>query len=492
MFTTHLSLFYRPLVKYPMLLTCVVLPLQSYAEENISSTQSSMVESANSSTTNSNLPKVMDKKASIEYLKNNPEEMEKTLSYLIFRQDADALRDLIPIYAQYPQRDESVVEWGKGIIAMKEGRVVDAIHLFRKVNAVLPNIRLLRFQLAYALYQDKQFKAAKNELEKLRSSLTDPKEIESINQYIRAVDSNERWVFDFNFSFLNDDNLTNASAVGTTLTNGNVPLVNTQPHEEGKGIGYGIGANKKWLINDRYYVPLHSNIYGKYYWDNHKFNEVNANVGLGIGYQNATTELELYPSLTQEWYGGGVSREENKGDLEKYYQNKALNFSYNHWLTPKLMYQNFSQFAQLRYEDAYDVNDMNSKLFSNSLVYLPKQTRSLTGSIDYVKGDNDKGYEGDSYDRVGIRLGWGEAWNHGISTRLSMGYAQRDYDAPQDFIGIQRKNKEYDLGLSLWKRDLTLFKLTPRLSWNYHKVKSNSAFEEYSKNNVNLELTQTF
>ena len=135
---------------------------------------------------------------------------------------------------------------------------------------------------------------------------------------------------------------------------------------------------------------------------------------------------------------------------------------------------------------------MNSKLFSNSLVYLPKQTRSLTGSIDYIKGDNDKGYEGDSYDRVGIRLGWGEAWNHGISTRLSMGYAQRDYDAPQDFIGIQRKNKEYDLGLSLWKRDLTLFKLTPRLSWNYHKVKSNSAFEEYSKNNLNLELTQTF
>lgn len=71
--------------------------------------------------------------------------------------------------------------------------MVDAIHLFRKVNAVLPNIRLLRFQLAYALYQDKQFKAAKNELEKLRSSLTDPKEIESINQYIRAVRRNERW-----------------------------------------------------------------------------------------------------------------------------------------------------------------------------------------------------------------------------------------------------------------------------------------------------------
>lgn len=137
----------------------------------------------------------MDKKASIEYLKNNPVEMEKTLAYLILRQDADGLKNLIPVYAQYPQRDESVVEWGKGIIAMKEGRVVDAIHLFRKVNAVLPNIRLLRFQLAYALYQDKQFKAAKNELEKLRSSLTDPKEIEVlINTLERLIVMNDGYL----------------------------------------------------------------------------------------------------------------------------------------------------------------------------------------------------------------------------------------------------------------------------------------------------------
>lgn len=481
----------RSVVKYPIFFASVAFACQVYAQEptpTIITTQAA----TNISTLDNSPRKLMSKQESIEYLKSNPDELEKTLSYLIFLQDAESLKDLIPVYAQYPQRDESIVEWGKAIIAMKEGRVNDAIYWYRKVNAVLPNIRLLRFQLAYALYQDKQYKAAKNELEKLRSSLTDPKEIETINQYIRAIDSNERWVFDFNFSFLNDDNLTNASPVGTTVTNGNVPLVNTQPHEEGKGIGYGIGANKKWLINDRYYVPLHSSIYGKYYWDNHKFNEVNANIGAGIGYQNATTEVELYPSVTQGWYGGGVSRKENMGQLEKYSQNKALNLSYNHWLTPKLMYQNFSQLAQLRYEDAYDVNDLNSKIFSNSLVYLPKQTRSLTGSIDYLKGDNDKGYEGDSYDRVGLRLGWGEAWGRGISTRLNLGYAERDYDAPQDFIGIQRKNKEYDLGLSLWKRDFTLFKLTPRLSWNYRKVKSNSAFEEYSKNNVNLELTQTF
>lgn len=428
-------------------------------------------------------PKVMSKEESIAYLKEHPDELEKILSALLIKQDAQSLKELLPVYAQYPQRDDSVIDWGNAIIAQREGRINDAIHLYRKVNAVLPSVKALRFQLAYALYQDKQLKAAKSELEKLRSSLTKQADIDQINQYIRAIDSQDRWTYDFNLNFLNDKNLNNAPPVGTTLDNGTYIFKQQQPHEEGQGIGYSVGANRKWAIDDRYFTSAHLTTSGKYYWDNKDYNEVYGTAGVGIGYQNAMTELELYPSFTQGWNGNS---------LHRYSENKAFNLAYTHWFNPKLMYQNFSQYSMLRYEAPADVNNIDTTLFSNTLVYLPKQTRSLNIGLDYLKGENTEGHDGDSYTRKGIRLGWGEAWNHGISTRVSLGYGKRDYDAPQEVFNIQRKNKEYDVGLSVWKRDFTLFKLTPRLSWNYHKVTSNSPLQEYSKNNVNLELTQTF
>lgn len=482
----------------------VILP--SYAEEantsqaqnlNVNPSQTVVSSFASSTSTNLNQPKPLNSETSQmsrddakKYLQQNPQLLEQTLSLLIRDKDAKALAELLPLYTGYPQRDESLIDWANAIIAMDKGDIPTAIRLYRKINAVLPDIRSVRFQLAVALYQDKQYKAAKNELEKLRSVLTNQADVDEINKLITVIDNQDRWTYDFNLNFLDDNNLTNAPPVGTTMKDGT--LVYRQPHEEGQGMGYSVGANKKWAIDDRYFTSLHLGSFGKYYWDNKKFNEAYANIGAGVGYQNAMTEVELYPSFTQGWYGGGNNRTDGNDDLERYSQNRAMNLSLNHWLNPKLLYQNFSQYGMIRYEGDEKVNNMDTSLFSNTLVYLPKQTRSFWSGIDYLKGDNTEDRDGESYDRWGVRLGWSEAWGKGISTRLNLGYAQRNYDAPQDFINIERKNKEYDLGVSLWKRDFTLFKLTPRLSWNYRKVKSNSAFEEYSKNNVNLELTQTF
>ncbi|MFW2177880.1 MULTISPECIES: surface lipoprotein assembly modifier [unclassified Moraxella] len=427
----------------------------------------------------------MSKEELHAYLKQNPQELEKLLTQMIQKQNADALAELLPIYSEYAMRDESMIEWGNAIIAMSKGDIQQSIKLYRKVNAVLPNIKLLRFQLAQALFQDKQYKAAKNELEKLRSSYTAQADIDQINQFIQAIDHQNSWNFNVNAYFINDNNLTNASPKGTSY-NG---LVNNQSHQEGKGIGYGLSADKKWSLDDRFFTSAKFNLYGKNYWDNKKFNEANANVGAGIGYQNATSEIELYPSFTQGWYGGGTSGD---GDLEKYSKNSALNLSVSHWFDPKLLYQNFSQYGKIRYEEPFDSNDINTRIFSNTLVYLPKQTRSFYAGLDLINGDNSKGYDYNSYDKKGVRLGWSEAWNHGISTRVNLGFGKKDFDGQQFLTNIERKDKEYDLGLSIWKRDFTIFKLTPRLSWNYHKVTSNSPFDEYSKNNVNFELTQTF
>lgn len=434
---------------------------------------------------NKDIPPLMSREEAKSYLSQNPQMLEETLSSLIKNNDAGTIAELLPIYQKYPNRDESLIDWGNAIISSSQGNIKKAIELYRKLNAALPNIKSVRFQLALALYQDKQFEAAKSELIKLRSNpdMT-VNDVKTINQYINLLDKKDKWNLNLNLSYLHDENITNAPKAGTKI-DGGVAL--TSPHQSGHGVGYNLSADKKYFGNSQFFTSVHSNINGSYYWDNKNYNDVTAGIGIGAGYQDSRREIEIYPKFSNRWYGLGSLGNES---LHDYSKTKGIVFSYSDWLNTHWLYQNYSEYNETNYVKPYGINDGKYKLISNTLMYLPQQRRYFYTGLDYL---DKKAPEDDmSFERTGIRLGWGETWNRGISTRLSLGYAQKDYDAKNRFTQIQGKDKEFNTNLSIWKRDLYLLGLTPRLSWQYTNVKSNDPFNEYSKNNVNLEFTKTF
>lgn len=429
-------------------------------------------------------PKISREQAK-QYLRQNPQLLEETLSLLIKNNDATTLAELLPLYINYPQKDESLVDWANAIIAMNEGNVKEAIYLYRKINAALPDIRTVRFQLAVALFQNKEYEAAKSELIKLRSNSDLTKEdIEALNQYIMFIDSQNRWNINLNLSYLNDRNLTNAPPEGTKLDTG---LILSSKHEKGEGLEYGFSADKKFYLGNQYFTALHTNMDGKYYWDNKNFNEITTGAGIGIGYQDAKFEVEVQPKYSQRWYGLGTAGDEK---LHRYSDTKGIGLAINYWLAPQWSYQNYNEYNSTNYDDPYTINDGKFTLSSNTLLYLPTQRRYFYTGLDLLdKNASDEDY---SFIRKGLRLGWGEAWDYGISTRTSIGYANKDYDGVSRFTQIKGKDKEYDANFSIWKRDLFLLGLTPRLNFNYRKVDSNDPFNEYSKNNVNLIFTKAF
>lgn len=434
-------------------------------------------------------PPQMTKEQTLEHLRTHPDDMEGVLSQLIVTLNADALKELLPIYATYPQRDQSLIDWGNAIIAMKNGDKKTSIALYRKLNAALPNNRTIQFQMASALFQDRQFKAAKNELQKLRSVITNPDDVKAINQYIEAINKQQSWNFNVNLSFLNNDNLGNAPPEGTQLDTDNGTTTNTTPHQKGTGLGYNLGADKKYFLTDRWFTAVHLNTDGSYYWDNKKYNDASVGGGIGIGYQNSKTEIELSPNFSQRWYGGGVSQN-NDESLKKYNTTKAINFNLSHWLNQNWLYQNFTQYSKMAFEEPFTSNDGKYRVFSNTLVYFANPKTNVFGGFDYMTKDSD--YDAsESFTRKGVRVGWGQTWNKGYATRATFGVAKKDYDGI-DFFGYQRENQEYNVGLSVWNRDFYILGLTPRLTWDYRKVSSNETFERRNDNNFNLILTKTF
>ena len=429
----------------------------------------------------------MSKKETIVYLRANPEEFETLLGNLLKQGNAESLEELLPIYQQIPNYDPSVVDWGNAIIAGKKGNLDESVKMYRKINAQLPDVKILRFQLAMALFYNRQFDAAQSEFEVLRSEAPTEDDVQVINKYLEAINSQDRWSFNGSASYINDNNITNAPEQGTQIVgaDGSV-LTYTSPRETGKGISYSVSGDRKWLYDNKIFTAVHLNSYGKYYWDNKNYNDITGGIGAGVGYQNAVTEVEIGPFYNKRFYAQGTSGD---GDLHSYTDTTGIKLNLNQWISPKLRYQGLARYAKSSYIDRYEFNDGEDWLLANTAVYLPNGQQFWTFGVDYSTRDSED--DSLAYDRPGMRVGWGQTWPKGYTTKVDLGYAERNYDG-EDFFGIQRENKEYNAGVTVWNRGFSLAGLTPRLSWNYNKVKSNSAFEEYSKNDVSIELTKAF
>lgn len=429
----------------------------------------------------------MTKEESKAYLKEHPEEFEFLLGNLLKQGNAEALEELLPIYQQVPNYDPSVIDWGNAIIAAKKGNLDKAVSMYRKINAQLPNVKILRFQLAMALFYNRQFDAAQSEFEKLRSDAESEADIQVINKYLEAIKSQNSWSFGASVSYMNDKNITNSPEQGTQLvTPSGSTITYTSPREEGQGLNYSVYGDRKWLYDNKMFTALHLNSYGKYYWDNKNYNDITAGIGAGVGYQNAITEVEIGPFYNKRWYAQGRGSD---GDLKSYTDSAGVKLNVNQWISPKLRYQGLLRYAETDYIDRYKFNDGEDWLLANTAVYLPNGQQFWTFGLDYATRNSDD--DSLAYKRPGVRLGWGQTWSKGYSTRLDLGYAERNYDG-QDFFGIKRENKEYSAGITAWNRGFSVLGLTPRLSLSFDKVKSNSPFEEYSKNDISVELTKTF
>ncbi|MES1965874.1 surface lipoprotein assembly modifier [Psychrobacter sp. AH5] len=429
----------------------------------------------------------MTKEESIAYLKDNPAEFERLLGNFLRQGNADALKDLLPVYEQVPNYDPSVVDWGNAIIAAKSGNLDEAVRRYREINAKLPEVQILRFQLAMALFYNRQFVAAESEFERLRAEAKTEADVKVINNYIDAINKQGSWDFNGSVSYMDDSNITNAPEQGTRLDLGNgSALTYNSPRESGKGLNFSFYGDKKWLNDNKIFTAVHLNTYGKYYWDNKAYNDITAGIGAGVGYQNAITEVELVPFYNKRWYAQGANGD---GDLKSYTDTTGVRVVLSQFLSPKLRYQGLASYSKSDYIDRYAFNDGNDLLFSNTAVYFPNGQQFLTFGLDYATKSSDD--ESQAFDRPGIRVGWGQTWPKGYTTQLNLGYAERNYDG-EDFFGIERENKEYTAGIRAWNRAFSVLGLTPKVSWNYSKVTSNSPFEEYDKNDVSFELTKAF
>ncbi|MDO4642257.1 MAG: porin family protein [Cardiobacteriaceae bacterium] len=422
-----------------------------------------------------------------EYLMAHPDELEKLLTELIRRNEVDGLKLLLPIYAKVENRDDSLIDWGNAIIAMEENRTSDAVNLYRKLIAALPDNKMLRFQTALALYRNNEMTAAKEQLQKLRSADISEADRKVLDQYIAGIDLRDQWSFSGSLSYIHDNNINNVAPKGTRIDLGDGrSLVSNRDQEKANGVSYDVDVDKKWSLNDNYYTSLHGSVNGVYYFNNKNYNDVTTRVAAGGGFRNSRIDVEVTPFVQKRFYARGSSGDEK---LHAYATSAGLSVNSSLWLTPRWRLQNAAEFSYDDHVKLYDYLDGKRVSLNNTVLFSPNQKQYWFAGLDL--SHKDARSDSDAYNRYGTRLGWGQEWGKGISTRLTGSYGKR-YAKGYDFFNIKRKDDEYNANLTLWHRNIHFFGITPRLVFSYSKIHSNNRFYIYDTSKVYLDFSKTF
>ena len=415
-----------------------------------------------------------------EELSKHPDLIVRGLITAVLQNNGEAVQLLLPLYQNLPKQDPFLLEWANAINAREERRFSEAVTRYRTLFSQDSTILPLRYQLAQALFLNNDNEAAKDQFQKLRAEQVSPESIVMIDQYLSALNLRDQWKFQGGLSFLNESNINNAPKAGTRIGNWSA-----WERESATGFSYFAEAEKKWSLSHNYFAQFSIEGSGKYYWDNKKYNEFNGRVGAGVGYQTARFEISLMPFTERRWYAGGASGNES---MKQYSKNSGARLDLTYWLSEKWQISTALEYGEQRYTTRKHLNG-NNYLWSNTLSYFPKSGQFWFVGADYNR-ENTRDKD-NAYQRKNLRLGWGQEWGWGISTRVSLAYAHRTYKGA-DLFNIRQKNNEYQSAVTLWHRDLYFWGITPKITWSYQRVSSNHPFYSYDKNRIFLEMGTTF
>ncbi|WP_386685996.1 surface lipoprotein assembly modifier [Lonepinella sp. MS14437] len=409
---------------------------------------------------------------------------EQLLNLAINSGQLNHIEKLLKIYRTFSQQDPILVLFAEAQIAKLQGDYSTAITLYRQIIAQRPDLTPVRIQLAICLFYSQQDNAAQDQFEQALSDQALPQDIASlVNQYLTALKNRQGWKVNLSATYLHTDNVNNASSEHYLE---NTPFVKNDSMlpQKAHGVGYQFGIERDLNLFNGHYLHLENDLYGRNYWDAHDYDEIINRTLLGYRHKNEKTQWSLLPFNEQQWYGG-----------HRYKRSIGGRGELTHWFTPNWQISTALEYGRNCYAQN-DNLDGNSKLASLTLLWRKTPQQYFYAGIDAIRETtNIRHY---SYDLTTARLGWGQEWLLGISSRLNVSASKRKY---KDNLSLganfhfdrAREDEIYQINTAVWKRDWHIWGITPKLNYHWKKQRSNfSSLYSYSDKGITLSLEKTF
>lgn len=410
-------------------------------------------------------------------LAQQPELLYRALSSAVLMNNIEGVQTLLPIYQNLPDpKDEVLHDLASAMLAKHHGLSGKAAILYQKVLDSQPNLASAKLGLAQSLFDDKQNKEADQAFANIQAEADLPDNVRELTEsYRKIIKKRQKMNFYASANYNRERNVNNAPSIRTVKTrNGEWRL--PEP-KRAQGFIYRAGMNKDTALFKNYHFRTNVDLWGKFYWDNHAYDDLNARASAGIAYQNARTEVAALPYYERRWFG-----------TEKYATEKGGRVEASHWLNRR----NQLILAGELGRDKYDTRSfLNGKVgnISATLMHVHNANQYFTIGMDLARKSAQD--SSDSYRRKGIRASWTRHWKRsGFSTVLSANYGQRSYDA-NDFFNIVRQDKELSATLSVWHKKVQLWGIQPRVVAVYQRHNSNHFLYDYRKAYAFVQLSKS-
>ncbi|WP_191963621.1 surface lipoprotein assembly modifier [Neisseria zalophi] len=426
----------------------------------------------------------------------NTDLLNRAMYSAVMVQNIPGIKVLLPIYEKWPQHDKEMAMFGRALVLQAEGQSGKAVELYRQLIAEQPDSSIVRMQMAKALFEDQQNEAAADQFDRLRAEALPEEVLQLIESYRTALRRRDAWQFYGSINIAREQNINQApeqqrigrQLKGTECENYRKIYPGSDCFQgwtfdkpiDATGISYQAGAEKKWSLNKGFYAKAGADLYGKIYRSYSRYNDSTARLSAGFGYADQRNDIGITPFHERRFYGNHA-----------YSYSNGARIYWNRWIKPNL--QSLTAFEAGRLKNKRRVrSDINNRLYSGALVYYPNARQNWLIGTDFYQ-DRNKEDRSDNFNRYGLRVGWGQEWNGGLSSRVQVGAARRLYQTPSFFSqGERRSDKELYTSVSLWHRALHFYGITPRLTFSHSRTSSNDVYYNHKKNRMFIEMGKVF
>jgi tetratricopeptide (TPR) repeat protein len=365
-----------------------------------------------------------------------------------------------------------------GLVALEQRDYPKAITWFRMALVRDPRSARLRLELGRAFYLAKDYANAELQFERALAGNLPPAVQANARRFLDQIRREKRWSYKFSLAVAPDTNISLGSSAKDTIIFG-LPFELGTDAKMHSGVGLVGDSSVEFSprLNNRLRWRTGISIHRSQY-KQAQFDDTIASGWSGPQWVGKNVEVSAAATALQRWYGGRPYQQAFGGQLETIFYSGSHNALLLGVSSQYFTYANIPQqsgpvwSASAGIVRIFDPTSSITLLVNAALQQA--RTRDLTNRSWIVSLSATHDFRG------------------GFTVTVTPTYAFANYEAPDAFFGIARRDRSKELRTTVLNRRATIWRLTPTIT--YTRIRRRSSINIYNsrQDRVELGFTSTF
>jgi outer membrane protein len=367
-----------------------------------------------------------------------------------------------------------------GELESRQRKFADAIPYYRKILVNHPDLVRVRLDLARALFECQEDDQAEYNFHLALAEGNLPNTvIDNVEWYLKILRSRKHFVWDLNFGLAPDTNI-NAAAAADHVNILGLPFALSQQARQQSGVGVTATVQGEYRYDLQPDLRLRTGalLYRLEYPSNTIFDDMQARVYAGPQWLFKDGDFSVLGVGAERWYGNHPYSVNAGGRLEGQY-----------WLNKQLLWSSYLEGLNSSYHDQTFLEGYYLD-HANFLSYYIDPASFVRGTAGVGYQDTQSPVFTNWYYRLGLAYQREFIW--GITANVSPQVEWWYYKGNDPLAGMRRRDRQYYVSLSVYKRDFTIFGFSPVFTYSYTTNQSNDPLFKYNRNQFQIGFTRQF